>query len=67
MSFLEIFEFCPNDPHEFNCVSTEGHMFDYTKVDLVNNLPPSIVQDEPYGFNERYLSDSCRFVKVLLS
>jgi len=48
---------CPNDPHEFDYVSTEGHGLDCTKVDLVHNVPPNMAKDKPYAFNEGYLND----------
>ena len=48
-------------------MSIEGHGVDYVKLDLVDNLPPSIVKEEPYAFDEGYSSDCYRLVRVLLS
>jgi len=55
--FVEVFEICPNDPYELNCVTTKDHGLDHTKVDLVDNFPPNIIKDELYAFDNGYLSD----------
>ena len=58
---VELFDVSPNDPHEFDYVSTDNHGLGYCAVDLVNDLPPSIVKDKPYDFSEGYLCDYHRF------
>jgi len=44
------------DPHGFTYVCTKACELDCVKVDLVKNLPPSIVKHKPYAFIEGYLS-----------
>ena len=49
---LVTFDVCLGDLHEFDYLSTTGHVLDYAMMDLVDNLPPSIVKDKPHAFNE---------------
>ena len=64
---MKIVNFCPNDPRMLNRKCCEGHGLDFAKVDLFKNLTSSIINDNPYAFDEGYLSDYCRFSQVLLS
>ena len=48
-------------------MSTVGYGLDWATMDLVDSLPPSIVKDKPYTFNESYLSDYYTFTQMLLS
>jgi len=58
---MKIVNFCPNDPRMLNRKCCEGHGLDFAKVDLFKNLTSSIINDNPYAFDEGYLSDYCRF------
>jgi len=64
---VESLDVCQTDPNEFDYVSTKGPGLDCVTMDLVENFPPGIVKDKPYAFNKGYLSDYCRFVRMLLS
>ena len=50
----------------FDYVSFDGQRFDSDKSDEVEHLPPSMVKDELYAFDEGYLSDCYWFAQVLL-
>ena len=65
--FVELIDVYPGNLLEFDYVSTEGHGLDCARVDLIKNLPPSAVKDEPHTIGKGYLSDCCRFTRVLLS
>ena len=52
-----------NDPSKFNCTLFEGSRLDDVMVD---SLPPSIVENEPYAVDEGYVSNCCRFITVLM-
>jgi len=41
---VKIVDSCPIDPHMLDRIFFEGHGLDWTKVDLVKNLSPSICQ-----------------------
>jgi len=64
--FIELVDACPNVPYVFAYVFIKGHILDYAKMDLVENLLPSIVKDKPCAYNEHYFSDYYRFSRVLL-
>jgi len=64
---MELIDRSINHPLVFYYESFEGHRLDCVKVNLVENLPPNIVKDEPYAFDESYLSNWCSFVQMMLS
>lgn len=59
---VKVVDLCQDDPHNFDYKFTTSHELDCVKVDLVDDLGPSILKDKPYTFNESYLSDYYRFV-----
>ena len=64
MKLVDVFS---NDPYVLDFVSFEGYEPDRAKVHLIENLSPSIIKDEPYAFDERYLSEYYRISQVFLS
>jgi len=64
---MKIVDLYHSDPRMLHHESFKGNGFCYARVDLIKNLSPSIANDKPYIFYERYLSDCCRFAQVLLS
>mgnify|MGYP001132925556 CR=1 FL=1 len=45
--FVELIDVSPNDPPESDYVSTEGHELDRANFDFADNLPDSIIKDNP--------------------
>jgi len=63
---MELIDVSPNNPQHFAYECFERKGLNSVKVNLVEHLPPNIVQDKPYAFEDIYLSNCYRFAQLMI-
>jgi len=60
---MELVDMSPNDPYILNYASFKGHGLDDKMGDFTESIPPNIVKNKPYAFDEDCLSVTIGFCK----